>query len=114
MARWSAHHPWRAIAGWLLFVIVCLGAGIMAGGGQAATSADYRVGEAGRAEAMAAEGGLQERPLEQVLITQRDGSTLDADRAPGVMGAPARHPYRDICHASMLLARAMLPTAATG
>lgn len=84
MARWSAHHPWRAIAGWLVFVIVCLGAGIMMGGGQAATSADYRVGEAGRAEAMAAAGGLQERPLEQVLITQRDGSTLDADHAEAV------------------------------
>ncbi|MBO2447245.1 MMPL family transporter [Actinomadura barringtoniae] len=68
MARWSAHHPWRAIAAWFLFVMVCLGAGISVGG-HAATSADYRVGEAGRAEAMAEQGGMQRRPLERVLIT---------------------------------------------
>lgn len=67
-ARWSARHPWRAIVGWFLFVALCLGAGL-AVGGNPATSEDYRVGEAGRAEAMAAEGGLQQRPLERVLIT---------------------------------------------
>jgi RND superfamily putative drug exporter len=80
MARWSAHHPWRAIAGWFLLVMVCLGAGI-AVGGHAATSADYRVGEAGRAEAMAAEGGLQQKPLERVLISAKDTGRPDAGRA---------------------------------
>jgi len=68
MSRWSAHHPWRAIAAWFLFVFVCLGVGISVGG-HAATSADFRVGEAGRAEAMAEQGGLQRKPLERVLIT---------------------------------------------
>lgn len=72
-ARWSARHHWRAIVGWFLFVALCLGAGL-AVGGNPATSEDYRVGEAGRAEAMAAEGGLQQRPLERVLITAPPGS----------------------------------------
>jgi putative drug exporter of the RND superfamily len=80
MARWSAGHPWRAIAGWFLFVVVCLGVGI-AVGGHAATTEDYRIGEAGRAEAMAAGGGLQQRPVEHVLITARPGARLDAAEA---------------------------------
>ncbi|WP_067462661.1 MMPL family transporter [Actinomadura macra] len=67
-ARWSAGHPWSAIAGWFLFVALCLGVGI-AVGGNPAVSADFRVGEAGRAEAMAAEGGLQQRPVERVMIS---------------------------------------------
>ncbi|MGX8904010.1 MMPL family transporter [Streptomyces netropsis] len=77
MARWSAGHPWRAIAGWFLFVALCLGAGISAGT-HAATSEDFRVGEAGRAEAMAAGGGLHQKPVERVLITAKPGTdTLD-------------------------------------
>ncbi|WP_328509950.1 MMPL family transporter [Streptomyces mirabilis] len=73
MARWSAGHPWRAIVSWLLFVVLCLGVGIMVGGNPATTE-DFRIGEAGRAEALAAEGGLQQRPVERVLITARPGS----------------------------------------
>ncbi|MFE2094508.1 MMPL family transporter [Streptomyces sp. NPDC059460] len=82
MAVWSARHPWRAIAGWFLFVILCLGAGI-ATGSNAATTEDFRVGEAGRAEAMATEGGLQRRPTEHVLIRARSGP-LDAVAAGSV------------------------------
>ncbi|MFF2932759.1 MMPL family transporter [Streptomyces mirabilis] len=73
MARWSAGHPWRAIVSWLLFVVLCLGVGITVGGNPATTE-DFRIGEAGRAEALAAEGGLQQRPVERVLITARPGS----------------------------------------
>ncbi|MET8542277.1 MMPL family transporter [Kitasatospora sp. NPDC004799] len=72
IARWSARHAWRAIAGWFAFVVLCLGAGV-ATGTHEATTEDYRVGEAGRAEAIAAEGGLQQRPTEQVLIRARSG-----------------------------------------
>ncbi|GLZ78234.1 membrane protein [Actinorhabdospora filicis] len=79
MARWSAGHPWKAIAGWFVFVVLCLGASIVVGGNPA-TSADYRIGEAGRAEAMAAEGGLEQAPVERVLITALDGP-LDLARA---------------------------------
>ncbi|MFI0371473.1 MMPL family transporter [Actinomadura sp. 1N219] len=78
MARWSAGHPWRAIAGWFLFVVMCLGIGI-AVGGHAATSEDFRIGEAGRAEAMAAEGGLQQKPVEHILITAKPGTAAGLD-----------------------------------
>ncbi|MHB9758236.1 MMPL family transporter [Streptomyces sp. BYX5S] len=83
MARWSAGHPWRAIAGWFLFVVLCLGGGI-AVGGNAATSADFGVGEAGRAEAIAREGGLAQRPVERVLIEARGGGRLDREAGGGV------------------------------
>ncbi|WP_049578778.1 MMPL family transporter [Streptomyces sp. SBT349] len=73
VAGWSARHPWRAITGWFLFVALCLGAAA-AVGGNPATSEDFRIGEAGRAEAMAAEGGLEQRPVERVLITAPPGA----------------------------------------
>ncbi|MFJ9079129.1 hypothetical protein ACIRO3_28380 [Streptomyces sp. NPDC102278] len=50
--------------GWFLFIALCLGAGT-AVGGNPATTEDFRIGAAGRAEAMAAEGGLQQRPVER-------------------------------------------------
>ncbi|MFI6583417.1 MMPL family transporter [Embleya sp. NPDC050493] len=85
MVRWSAGHPWRAIAGWVLFVALCLGGGI-AVGTNAATADDFRVGEAGRGEAMATEGGLQQRPVERVLITAQAGGRLDAGAADAAAG----------------------------
>jgi RND superfamily putative drug exporter len=84
VARWSALHPWRAVVGWVLFVAVCLGSGA-AMGTHTATTEDYRVGEAGRAEAMAAAGSLTRSPTEQVLISSRSGP-LDGVAA----GAAAR------------------------
>ncbi|MET9255530.1 MMPL family transporter [Streptomyces sp. NPDC003717] len=83
-ARWSARHPWRALVGWLVFVMLCLAAG-SAVGTHSATTADYRVGEAGRAEAMAAEGGLERRPAEQLLISARSGA-LDEQMAQAAAG----------------------------
>ncbi|MET9658756.1 MMPL family transporter [Streptomyces sp. NPDC006510] len=73
MARRSARHPWRAVVGWLVFVVLCLVVGGAVGTNNART-ADYRVGEAGRAEAMAAEGHLERRSTEQVLISARSGA----------------------------------------
>ncbi|MFI9503559.1 MMPL family transporter [Nocardia sp. NPDC052566] len=52
---------------------VCLGGGLAIGAKPAATE-DFRIGEAGRAEAMAAAGGLQQRPMERVLITAGPGA----------------------------------------
>ncbi|GAA4596402.1 MMPL family transporter [Planotetraspora phitsanulokensis] len=82
MASWSATHPWRAIATWFVFVALCLAAGSLAGT-NSATSADYRVGEAGRAEAIAAEGHLARPPTERVLIESPSGpvDAVAADRA---------------------------------
>ncbi|WP_281893728.1 MMPL family transporter [Phytohabitans aurantiacus] len=81
VAGWSARHPWRAIAGWFLFVAVCFGIGLGVGGRPASTE-DFRIGEAGRAEAMAAEGGLQQKPVERVLISAGTGG-LDESAAEG-------------------------------
>ncbi|WP_190219645.1 MMPL family transporter [Streptomyces griseosporeus] len=90
-ARWSARHPWWAMVGWLVFVVLCVGVG-SAVGTRSATTADYRVGEAGRAEAMAAEGHLERLSSEQVLISARSGA-LDrgaADAAARELGERMR------------------------
>ncbi|MFC4375690.1 MMPL family transporter [Nocardia halotolerans] len=73
----SARHPWRAIVGWFVFVALCVGIGAGIGGKPAATE-DFWIGEAGRGEAIATSGGLQQRPVERVLIT---GSGATVDRA---------------------------------
>jgi len=75
MASWSAANPWKAIAAWTLFVVVCLGAGTAAGTNQVAFS-DYWIGEAGEAETIALENGLSAPAVEQVLITSPT-DTLD-------------------------------------
>ncbi|MEW1614603.1 MULTISPECIES: MMPL family transporter [unclassified Streptomyces] len=72
MARWSARHAGRAIAGWFAFVVLCLVAGIAVGSNEATTE-DFRVGEAGRAEAMATDGGLERSPTERIMIRARSG-----------------------------------------
>ena len=74
-AGWSARRPWLAIIGWFVFVALCIGVGAGIGGKPAATE-DFRIGEAGRGEAIAASGGLQPRAVERVLITG-DGARLD-------------------------------------
>ncbi|MGW2287998.1 MMPL family transporter [Streptomyces phaeochromogenes] len=86
MARWSALHPWRAIIGWLVFVVLCLGLGSAVGVNSAKT-ADYRVGEAGRAEAIAAEGQLERRSIEQVLVSARPGALDEAAARTAVEAA---------------------------
>ncbi|MER5966016.1 MMPL family transporter [Streptomyces sp. NPDC002057] len=93
MARLSARHPWRALIGWILFVALCLGTG-MALGANPATTEDFRIGEAGRAEALAAEGGLQQKPLERVLIQAAPGTgpfdRTEAEAAAAEIGARMR------------------------
>ncbi|MEU2713579.1 MMPL family transporter [Streptomyces sp. NPDC007205] len=81
MARWSAGHPWRALVGWLLFMALCLGVG-SAVGTDSAKTADYRVGEAGRAEAMAAEGHLDRPSTEQILVSALPRSRLRSGGTP--------------------------------
>ncbi|OXY89902.1 MMPL family transporter [Streptomyces diastatochromogenes] len=83
MARWSARHPWRALLGWLLFVALCLGVGSAVGTNSAKT-ADYRVGEAGRAETMADEGHLGRLSTEQILISARSGPLDEGPAASAV------------------------------
>ncbi|WP_414506629.1 MMPL family transporter [Streptomyces sp. NEAU-L66] len=89
VAVWSARHPWRALAGWLAFVVLCLGVGL-AMGTHKATGEDYRVGEAGRAETLAAEARLDREPVEQVLISARSGPLTRAAADPAVRDVTAR------------------------
>lgn len=76
-ARWCATHPWRAIVGWVLLVVLCVGAGAAIGTNKG-TFADFWVGEAGRAEALADEGRLTPAPVEKLLITGRKGGPVPA------------------------------------
>ncbi|MFH8791994.1 MMPL family transporter [Streptomyces sp. NPDC017941] len=89
VARWSALHPWRAVIGWFVFVALCLGGGI-ATGMNSATAEDFRVGEAGRAEALATEGGLQPRSTEHVLIRAASGRLGEAAADAAVRDVTAR------------------------
>ncbi|MFE9373740.1 MMPL family transporter [Streptomyces sp. NPDC006711] len=78
VASWSARHPGRAIAGWFVFVALCLAIGGAVGTVDAGDK-DYWVGEAGRAEAIAAEGNLQHRPAERIMITEKSGAEPGAN-----------------------------------
>ncbi|SCL51826.1 putative drug exporter of the RND superfamily [Micromonospora citrea] len=75
LARWSAEHPWRAIALWVVFVAVCFVGG-NAAGLKEATGADQAVGESGRAGLIVDAGDFDDPAVENVLITAR-GGTLD-------------------------------------
>ncbi|MEU4640721.1 MMPL family transporter [Micromonospora sp. NPDC023814] len=75
LARWSAEHPWRAIALWVVFVAVCFVGG-NAAGLKEATGADQAVGESGRAGLIVDAGDFADPAVENVLITAR-GGTLD-------------------------------------
>ncbi|MFF8841742.1 MMPL family transporter [Streptomyces sp. NPDC015127] len=88
-ARWCAAHPWRAVAGWVVFVALCIGAGAAAGTNKG-TFEDFWVGEAGRAEAMAARGGLTPAPVEHLLVTAPDGGRLDRADADAAARDAAR------------------------
>ena len=73
VASWSARNPWYAVVGWVVFVALCVGVGAATGTNKG-TVEDFWIGEAGRAEAIAAAGGLTPAPVEQVLITAPSGA----------------------------------------
>jgi RND superfamily putative drug exporter len=86
IARWSAEHPWRAVALWIVFVAVCFVGGSAAGINKA-TAEDQAIGEAGRAGTIVSAGQFDDPAVENVLITAR-GGTLDV-RAAGAVAADA-------------------------
>ena len=96
-ARWSATHPWRAIGAWFAFVAIAVALAALIPTKQT-TDADYRLGESGRADAMAANGRFADDQVESVLITGRDGRSPSPDRGrPGRRAAhqgPRRRPRR--------------------
>ncbi|MEE3920020.1 hypothetical protein V2I01_22500 [Micromonospora sp. BRA006-A] len=73
LARWSAEHPWRAIALWVVFVAVCFVGGSAAGLNEA-TDEDQAIGEFGQAQLIVDSGGFDRPATENVLITARSGS----------------------------------------
>ncbi|MFD3942595.1 MMPL family transporter [Streptomyces sp. NPDC058579] len=87
-AQWCATHPWKAIAGWVLLIGLCVGAGAAVGTNKG-TFADFWIGEAGRAEAMASGSGLTPPPVEQVLIEGKTeaGATTAAEEIRRRMAA---------------------------
>ncbi|WP_307873051.1 MMPL family transporter [Paractinoplanes ovalisporus] len=90
MARWSAEHPWRAIALWVVFVAVCFVGG-NAAGLKEATAQDDAIGEAGRAYVMIDEGGFADEPaVDNVLITARTGKLDTAAAQKAAADATAK------------------------
>ena len=79
VARWSATHPWRAIALWVVFVIAAMTTGNLVGTTQA--DGGGNAGETARAEQMIKDGHFPDTPaVERILITPRSG-TLDTSAA---------------------------------
>jgi RND superfamily putative drug exporter len=108
VARWSAEHPWRAVALWVVFVAVCFVGGNAAGLAEM-SSEDMAVGESGRASIMIEQGDFPDQAaVDNVLITARTGA-LDTAAAtaaatdaatrlrtvPGVAGVGEAIPSRD-------------------
>jgi RND superfamily putative drug exporter len=79
IARWSATHPWRAIAMWLVFVTASIAIG-QAAGLHEVSNRDLAIGQSGRADQMLHDAGLAEPAIENVLITARSGA-LDPSTA---------------------------------
>lgn len=91
-ARWSATHPWRAIGGWFVFVLVAVGLAV-AVPTQETTDSDYDLGDSGKAAAIVRDAGMDSRPTENVLVTAASGTTLDkaqAQRVADEIAAAAR------------------------
>lgn len=73
-ARWSAGHPWQAMAGWLAFVIVAVGLAATVPTVEAADE-DYWDWESGEATEMIHDAGMDAPDSELVLITGEEMST---------------------------------------
>ncbi|WP_246212996.1 MMPL family transporter [Streptomyces abyssomicinicus] len=99
-ARWGARHPGRAVLGWLLFVALCVGAAAVAGTNKG-TFEDFWIGEAGRAESLAAGSGLTPPPVEHVLIEGQDPGPAAREteqrmrRLPAVVAVAEPRPAED-------------------
>ena len=72
LARWSAHHPWRAIAGWIAFVALCVVLGSAVGTRQL-SNVDSGVGESQRADRAVEAARFPTAVTEQVLVQSRSG-----------------------------------------
>src|SRR5438270_2141010 len=87
IARWSATHPWRAMALWVVFVAAAIVFGNMAGTTEATDAGN--VGETSRAQQMIKDGNFPKDPsVERVFISSRSGP-LDPAAAKAAAGTAA-------------------------
>ncbi|WP_410784937.1 MMPL family transporter [Kribbella sp. C-35] len=70
-ARWSATHPWRAIAMWVVVVIACFALGQVTGTKESKNEGD--IGEVTRADNIVKSGNFDDPDVESVLITAPSG-----------------------------------------
>ena len=83
IARWSAEHPWRAMALWVAFVIASIVVGSAVGTKEATNSGN--VAETARAQQMIEAGDFPDDPTtERVLVTSKAG-TLDTAKATAAL-----------------------------
>ena len=83
VAAWSAAHRKTAVFGWLALVIAAAAIGQLLGTGSVPS---YDPGQAGQAERVLNQPGVQSRPAEEVLIQARAvGATFASD--PGMRQA---------------------------
>src|SRR5690348_2774900 len=98
VARWSATHPWRAVALWLVFVAACIAVGSAVGLRQ--QSSDHGIGQSGQAAQWIDDAKLAGHDSENVLVTSRSGR-LDAARASAALrdvAARAGRLHHDVLH----------------
>ncbi len=93
LARWSAEHPWRAMAGWLVLVVACLVLG-SAVGTKSLSDAEAGSGESGRADRVVEAAGYPTTVTEDVLVQSATGS-LDQKSADAAV-RDLRKAYADI------------------
>jgi RND superfamily putative drug exporter len=79
LARWSATHPWRAIALWLVFVTSCVVIGNISGL-ETVTDINAMTGQSKQAAQWLHDSGLESPDTENVLVTARTGA-LDTGAA---------------------------------
>ncbi|MDH2416820.1 MMPL family transporter [Nocardioides sp. CER19] len=87
IARWSAGHPWRAVGGWLAFVIIAVGLAA-AVPTQETTDADYDTGDSGHAAALVRSAGMEAPDTERILVT--GGTPAERTAAAGQIATQGR------------------------
>ena len=75
IARWCARHRWTVIALWLTAVVAAVVIG-GATGTRTLSDGQEGSGESGRADAVLADAGFPDPPVEQVLVQTRDGAPI--------------------------------------
>jgi RND superfamily putative drug exporter len=89
VARWSATHPWRAIALWLVFVAASVAVGSSMGLHKL-SDIDQMSGQSKQAAQWLHDSGLEFPDTENVLVTARAGHLNSTDARQALAAAAAR------------------------